>query len=145
MTVRRRRKPKPKSQSWAAAIRSSRARTILRATTTPLARLPLHRLLRLAQTAMYRWYDMPTVSETLPGYEVATWYGVFAPAATPKFIIDRLHATLAMIFATPDAQARLSALGADAQTNSPQQFAQAVKREKAKWAKLVKESGARAD
>jgi tripartite-type tricarboxylate transporter receptor subunit TctC len=89
--------------------------------------------------------DMPTVAETLPGYEVSTWYGVFAPAATPRAIIDNLNATLVKGFATPDAQARLAGLGADAQTSSPQALGQAVRREKAKWAKLVKESGAKVE
>ena len=89
--------------------------------------------------------EMPTVAESLPGYEVLTWYGVFAPAATPRAIVDRVHATLVAIFATADAKARLAALGADAQTNTPQEFAQAVKREIAKWAQIVKESGARAE
>ena len=89
--------------------------------------------------------DMPTVAESLPGYEVLTWYGVFAPAATPRAILDRVHTTLVEIFATPDAKARLAALGADAQTNTPQEFTQAVARETAKWARIVKESGARAE
>jgi tripartite-type tricarboxylate transporter receptor subunit TctC len=89
--------------------------------------------------------DMPTVAETLPGYEVLTWYGVFAPAATPRAIVDRLNATLVESFAAADAKARLAALGADAQTSTPQDFAQAVKRETIKWARIVKESGARAE
>ena len=56
-----------------------------------------------------------------------------------------LHATLVQILATPDAKAKLAALGADAQTSTPQEFAQAVKRETVKWARIVKESGARAE
>ena len=89
--------------------------------------------------------DLPTVAETLPGYEVTTWYGVFAPAGTPRAIVDNLNATLVKACAAPDAQARLAGLGAEARTSSPQQLGQAVKREKAKWAKLVKESGARVE
>jgi tripartite-type tricarboxylate transporter receptor subunit TctC len=89
--------------------------------------------------------EMPTVAETLPGYEVSTWYGVFAPAATSRAIVERLNATLVSAFAAPDAQARLSALGADARTGTPEQLGQAARREKAKWAKLVKESGARVE
>jgi tripartite-type tricarboxylate transporter receptor subunit TctC len=68
--------------------------------------------------------DVPTIGEQLPGYEVATWYGVFVPAATPRSLVDRLNQTLVRIFATPDAQARLAAVGADAQTSKPDQFAQ---------------------
>lgn len=89
--------------------------------------------------------DVPSISEQLPGYEVATWYGVFAPAATPKPVVDKLNQSLVKIFTTPDAQTRLAAVGADAQTNTPEQFAQAVSKERAKWAKIIKESGARAE
>jgi tripartite-type tricarboxylate transporter receptor subunit TctC len=89
--------------------------------------------------------DVPSIAEQLPGYEVSTWYGVFAPASAPRSLVDRLNKTLVQIFSTPDAQARLAAVGADAHTNTPDQFAQAITRERAKWAKIVKESGARAD
>lgn len=89
--------------------------------------------------------DVPTVAEDLPGYEVLTWYGVFAPAGTPRTIVQSLNQAVASAFATPDAQARLAALGADASTNQPQQFASAIRNERAKWAKIIKESGARAD
>ncbi len=89
--------------------------------------------------------DVPTVGEGIPGYEVMTWYGVFAPAKTPHPIIDKLNQTLAKIFATPDARERLAALGAEPVTMSPDQFAAAVRKELAKWAKVIKDSGARAE
>jgi tripartite-type tricarboxylate transporter receptor subunit TctC len=89
--------------------------------------------------------DVPSIAEQLPGYEVTTWYGVFAPAGAPRPVVDRLNQALVRIFSTPDAQARLAAVGADAHTNAPDQFAQAIARERAKWAKIVKESGARAE
>jgi len=89
--------------------------------------------------------DVPSIAEQLPGYEVNTWYGVFAPAGAPRPLVDKLNRTLVQIFGTPDAQARLAAVGADAHTNTPDQFAQAIARERAKWAKIVKESGARAE
>jgi tripartite-type tricarboxylate transporter receptor subunit TctC len=89
--------------------------------------------------------DMPTVAETLPGYEVSTWYGLFAPAATPRAIVDLLNTQLGKSFATAEAKAQLAALGADPLTSTPQQFAAAVKQETAKWARIVKESGARAE
>ena len=87
--------------------------------------------------------EVPTVGEGVPGYEVMTWYGVFAPAKTPQPIIDKLNQTLARIYATPDARDRLAALGAEPITMSPDQFAAAVRKELAKWAKVVKDSGAR--
>jgi tripartite-type tricarboxylate transporter receptor subunit TctC len=87
--------------------------------------------------------EVPTIGEGIGGYEVLTWYGVFAPARTPPAIIDKLNATLARIFATADARERLAALGADPVTMSPAQFAAAVRKELAKWAKVIKDSGAR--
>ena len=87
--------------------------------------------------------EVPTVSEDIPGYEVLTWYGVFAPVQTAKPIIGKLNATLAQIFATADARQRLAALGAEPVTMSPEQFALAVRKEVTKWAKVIKESGAR--
>ena len=89
--------------------------------------------------------DVPTVGEGIPGYEVMTWYGVFAPAKTPQPIIDKLNQALAKIFATPDARERLAALGAEPVTMSPDQFAAAVRKELAKWAQVIKASGARAE
>jgi tripartite-type tricarboxylate transporter receptor subunit TctC len=122
--------------------------TMLTAVSSTLPYVRSGRLKALAVSSEKRMAllpDMPTVAETLPGYEVATWYGLFAPAATPKPIVAGLNGTLTKVLATADAQSRLSALGAEARPNSPQEFAQAVKREKAKWARIVKESGARAE
>lgn len=89
--------------------------------------------------------EVPAVAEDLPGYEVATWYGVFTPTGVGKSVVDRLHRALVQSFATADAQSRLAALGADAATNTPQQFTASIARERAKWARIIKESGARAD
>ena len=89
--------------------------------------------------------EVPSISEQLPGYEVTTWYGVFAPAATPVPLVEKLNQALVRIFNAPDAQARLAAVGADAHTNAPDQFARSIAHERAKWAKIVRESGARAD
>jgi tripartite-type tricarboxylate transporter receptor subunit TctC len=89
--------------------------------------------------------EVPAVAEQLPGYEVSTWYGVFAPAGTPDAIVGRLHEALAEGFASADAQSRLAALGADARTMDPRQFANTVAQERSKWAKIIRESGAKAD
>jgi tripartite-type tricarboxylate transporter receptor subunit TctC len=89
--------------------------------------------------------EVPSISEQLPGYEVTTWYGLFAPAATPRPAVDRLSQSLTKILAAPDAQSKFAAVGADAHATTPAEFAQAVSRERAKWAKIIKESGARAD
>ncbi len=87
--------------------------------------------------------DVPTVAEAIPGYEVITWYGVFAPVATPKAITEKLTAALSKIVASPDARERFAALGADANFLPPDKFAAMVRVETAKWAKVIKESGAK--
>jgi len=89
--------------------------------------------------------ELPAVAEDLPGYEVATWYGVFTPVGVPRGVLERLHGALVQVLGTADAQQRLAALGADAHTNTPPQFAAAIRTERAKWARIIKESGAKAD
>jgi len=90
--------------------------------------------------------DLPTVAESgLPGYEATAWFGVLAPAATPPQIIARLNAAIVKIAHAREMQDRLTAEGADAVGNTPEQFAQIIKNDIAKWAKVVKASGARAD
>ncbi|HTP95146.1 MAG TPA: tripartite tricarboxylate transporter substrate binding protein, partial [Burkholderiales bacterium] len=89
--------------------------------------------------------DVPTIAETLPGYEVETWYGVFAPAATPRTIVLALNQSLAVILASADARERMASLGAEIATGTPEQFGHAVRVEKDKWAKVVKQAGLRLD
>ncbi len=90
--------------------------------------------------------DLPTLAEAgVPGYEVTGWYGVFAPARTPRAIVLRLNGEIARILALPDVRQRLSAEGAELMVSTPEQFAAFIKSELAKWAKAVKLSGATAD
>ncbi|MCZ2499231.1 tripartite tricarboxylate transporter substrate binding protein [Xylophilus sp. Kf1] len=85
--------------------------------------------------------DVPTVAETLPGFEVLSWQGIFAPAGTPKAIVDRLNTEILKIIATPEMQDRLKALGMQPSTFTPAQFAAFQKDEVAKWAAVVKATG----
>jgi tripartite-type tricarboxylate transporter receptor subunit TctC len=90
--------------------------------------------------------ELPTVAEAgVPGYEVTGWYGVLAPAATPKGIVVKLNSELAKILRLPDIKERLKELGVEAGGGTPEQFGDFIKKEIAKWAKVVKESGARPD
>ena len=89
--------------------------------------------------------DVPAVAETLPGYEVTTWYGVFLPAGAPAGVIDRLHDALAQALNSADTRQRLAALGADPRVNTPREFAAAIRSELEKWAAIIKVSGARVD
>ena len=86
--------------------------------------------------------ELPTVAESgMPGYESGTWFGLFAPASTPREIINRLNSELVRIIATADMKARLLDQGADPVTGTPEQFRAFVKTELAKWSKVVKAVG----
>ena len=81
----------------------------------------------------------------VPGYEVAGWYGVLAPAKTPRPIIDKLNNEIVRILHSPDVQGRLAADGSEAVGSTPEQFGAHIKSEVAKWAKVVKEANIRID
>jgi tripartite-type tricarboxylate transporter receptor subunit TctC len=89
--------------------------------------------------------ELPTVGEALPGFEVSNWIGLFAPAGTPADIVRRLNAEVLRTMQAPDMQGRLAGEGARFVPTTPQQFGAYVKAEIAKWAPVVKASGARAD
>lgn len=88
--------------------------------------------------------DLPTIAESgLPGYEATAWFGVLAPAGTSPAIIAKLNAAIVKSVQLRDLQERLAAEGTQAIGNTPEQFAQIIKTDIAKWAKVVKASGAK--
>ena len=89
--------------------------------------------------------DIPTVAETLPGFEATSWFAMFAPANTPKAVIDRINAEALRVFKLPDVAERLKTLGLDPVLSSPDELAKYQATEIVKWAKVVKESGAKAE
>lgn len=90
--------------------------------------------------------DIPTIAESgFPGVEVTSWWGVLGPSAMPREIVTRLNTEVVRIMGSSDARDRIGALGADIITSTPAQFADYIKLEHAKWAQLIKESGARVD
>ena len=90
--------------------------------------------------------DVPTIAEQgLPGFEAISWAGICAPGGTPKPIIDRLHAELVKSVNDAEVKDRLIANGMDFVGSSPSELADVVKRDFAKWSKLVKETGLKAD
>jgi tripartite-type tricarboxylate transporter receptor subunit TctC len=90
--------------------------------------------------------EVPTLAESgLPGYEIGSWQGVFAPAGTPPDIVKRLNAEIVKIIKSPDVQKKLIDLGAEPVGDSPEQFAAFVKTEVVKWGDVVKKSGAKVD
>jgi tripartite-type tricarboxylate transporter receptor subunit TctC len=89
--------------------------------------------------------DLPAVAEALPGFEVVGWYGVIGPAGLPKPIVARLHDELVKILNRPDIRERIVADGSEPAGTTPEEFRLFMLADLAKWAKLVKESGAKLD
>jgi tripartite-type tricarboxylate transporter receptor subunit TctC len=90
--------------------------------------------------------DVPTVAESgVPGFDVSTWYGIWAPAATPPAIVRRVSSDIAAVVRMPEVRARLAELGAEPVGNTPEEFTAYNRSELAKWAKIVKDSGAKVD
>ena len=89
--------------------------------------------------------ELPAIAETLPGYEVVNWFGIFAPAGTAQTIIARINGALNEALKSPQLVKTLNSTGADAVGGTSAAFAKVVVQDYAKWAKVVKESGARVD
>jgi len=88
--------------------------------------------------------EVPTIAEAgLPGYEASAWYGLFAPAGTPRDIVARLNAEAVKALKRPDVRERLLALGGEPAGTTAEEFAAFIAAEIAKWAKLVQEVGIR--
>ena len=83
--------------------------------------------------------DVPTVAETLPGFENTGWFGLMAPAGTPKEIVDKIYRDTAKILDTAELRARFYALGMVPVGNTPAEFAEAIREESARWASVVRE------
>jgi tripartite-type tricarboxylate transporter receptor subunit TctC len=90
--------------------------------------------------------QLPTISEAgLRGFDVSTWFGIFAPAGTPPDIVAKLHGEIVRILHTSETRERLATLGAEPVGNKPDEFAAFIKTEIPKYAKIIKASGAKAD
>lgn len=109
------------------AVRSGKLRGLAVTTPKRIATLP----------------DMPAVAEVLPGFEIVGWYGVIGPAKLPKPILTRLHDEILKILKQPDVTERIRADGSEPVGNTPEEFRKYMLADVAKWAKLVKESGAK--
>jgi tripartite-type tricarboxylate transporter receptor subunit TctC len=107
------------------------------------------RIRALAVTSLKRRADapdLPTVAETVaPGYEAGEWFGVFAPAGLPKPLAERLHGELTKTMSDAELRERLTAGGMDLVGSTPAEFTEVVRRDFAKWSRLVKEAGLKAD
>jgi tripartite-type tricarboxylate transporter receptor subunit TctC len=90
--------------------------------------------------------DLPTIAESgLPGFDISTWFGIFAPAGTPREIVDRLHLEFTRALASPDVRERMLNLGAEPVGSRPEEFAAYIKGEAEKYARVIRASGAKAD
>jgi tripartite-type tricarboxylate transporter receptor subunit TctC len=90
--------------------------------------------------------DVPTATEAgLPDFDVTTWYGLLAPAATPRPIIARLNAEIVQTMREPELNGRLAAMAVDPVTSTPEEFAVYIRQEAAKWGEVVRTAGLRAD
>ncbi|MGZ5091911.1 MAG: tripartite tricarboxylate transporter substrate binding protein [Burkholderiales bacterium] len=107
------------------------------------------RLRAFGVTTLKRWPgapDVPTMSEAgLTGYEVNSWYGLMGPAGLSREIVQRLNAEVIRSMAEPDARERLYSIGAEPMSNTPEEFAAYIRSEMAKWDKVVKAAGIRAE
>jgi tripartite-type tricarboxylate transporter receptor subunit TctC len=89
--------------------------------------------------------ELPTIAETVKGYEASTWYGLLAPAGTSPAIVTRLHQDVVKILATPDTREKLVAQGFEPVGNRPAEFGAYIKSEIAKWERVIREAGIKAE
>jgi tripartite-type tricarboxylate transporter receptor subunit TctC len=85
--------------------------------------------------------DVPTVAETLPGFEGSQWFGVLAPARTPRAIVERLHQAIANAARTPDMKEKFASMGMESVVSTPDAFAKVIREETVTWANVVKAAG----
>ena len=89
--------------------------------------------------------DVPTVAETLPGFEISTWYGVLAPTGTPEAILARLNREIIHVAQLPDVKKKLEDMGVELQLSTPAAFGVLIKSEMAKWAEVIRVTGVKAE
>ncbi len=90
--------------------------------------------------------DLPTIAESgLPGFDISTWFGIFAPAGTPRDALERLHAEFTKALAAPDVREKMLNLGAEPVASRPEEFAAFIRAEAEKYARVIKASGAKVD
>jgi tripartite-type tricarboxylate transporter receptor subunit TctC len=89
--------------------------------------------------------DVAALAEAVPGFDVVSWYGLFAPSGTPRAVIMRVNAEVKRILALPEVRDRLAGEGADVASSTPEEFTAYIRNEMTKWSRVVKMSGAHAD
>jgi tripartite-type tricarboxylate transporter receptor subunit TctC len=110
-----------------------------------LPSIQTERVRALAVTSLKRISQLPSVptmhESALPGFEVTSWYGLCAPAGTPTPILDKVHADLTAVLRTPEIQQRFKDMVIDVAPTSREEFAQFIRAETARWARVIKAAG----
>ena len=89
--------------------------------------------------------DVPTVGESVPGYELTNWFGMTVPAATQRDLINRIYGDVSKVLQQADFRDRISSMGADVIGSTPDQFGAFMKSESAKWGKVIREANIKAE
>jgi len=89
--------------------------------------------------------DTPTIAQTVPGYSLDPWLGLFLPAKVPQEVVTKIHGDVVKILNSPELKARLGPQGIELLTSSPAEFARFIREDNAKWGKIIKEAGIKAD
>ena len=130
-------------------LMAGRLHTVFATAPSALPHVKTGRLRALAVTSGARSAlvpGLPTVAESgIPGYDASTWYGIIAPAGTPRAVITRLNHEITAALGTPEFREQLMMAGADPAPNTPEQFSALIQSEIAKWAKIIKLSGAKTE
>jgi len=96
-------------------------------------------------TRMPSWPDVPAVAETLPGFTNTTWYGLLAPAGTPKTVVDRINAEMRKAVKNPEFIKHLETIGLEPASSSPAEFHDMIRTELKRWTKVIREAGITAE
>jgi len=89
--------------------------------------------------------DVPAIGEIVPGYVGDAWHGLFAPAGTPRPVIDKVAADVAKVLAMPEIREKLAGMGLETVGNTPAEFAAIVKNDHAKWGKVIRDANIKLD
>jgi tripartite-type tricarboxylate transporter receptor subunit TctC len=133
----------------AAAVLRGESQLIFGSVTATMPQIKAGKLIALGVTGAKRLPaapEYPTIAELgYPGFEVTSWYGVVAPTKTPAAVVQRLHAAVVSVLKAPEAREQMGRQGLEPIGSTPAEFAAHLKREVARWARVVKEAGIKAD
>jgi tripartite-type tricarboxylate transporter receptor subunit TctC len=130
------------------AVMGGEAQLMMPATPSALPGLKSGKARAIAVSSLKRhpdYPDLPTIAETFPGFEVTSWFGLAAPAGTPRPIVDALHAAMRKALADPEAIKQLANAGLEPALNSPEEFAAYIRSEIDKWTKVARAANVKLD